>query len=126
MELSEKLVVVRDAATGLRPEMSYEDGDDLDVKKKRMGRYVDAARELYTFAESRQPFFPEDIYITMKQFDQATWKEFVQYKNKTPDDGVRYWDNALKNGAVIGTLASHVLLQIRDRTRRWEQFDPGP
>ena len=37
-ELTEKLVAVRDTAMGLRPEMSYDDGRDPDVKNKRMGR----------------------------------------------------------------------------------------
>jgi hypothetical protein len=96
------------------------------VKKKRMGRYIDAARELYLFVETRQPFFPETIYHTLKQLDQVTWKEFVEFKNRRPDESPIYWDNALKNGAEIGTLASQALLLIRDRARRWEKFDPGP
>lgn len=125
-ELSERLVAVRDAATGLRPEMSYDDASDPEVKKKRMGRYIDAARELYTFVETRQPFFPETIYHTLKQLDQATWKEFVEFKNRSPDESPKYWDNALKNGAEIGTLAAQALLLIRDRASRWEKFDPAP
>ena len=75
-ELIEKLVTVRDAAQGLRTEVSYDDINDPEVKKKRMGRYIDAARELYLFVETRQPFFPDTIYHTLKQLDQVTWKEF--------------------------------------------------
>ena len=33
-------------------------------------------------------------------------------------------DDALANGAEIGTLASAALVQIRDRIQRWEKFDP--
>jgi hypothetical protein len=128
VELSEKLVPVRDAVLGLRPEVTYGDSDpnDPELKKKRVARYLDAARDLYTFVETRQPFFPETIYDTLKRFDQATWKEVVQYKNQTTAEGQVYWDNALKNGAEIGMLASAALLLIRARTQSWESFDPGP
>ena len=126
LELSEKLVMARDAAQGLRPETSYDDIKDPEVKKQRMARYVDAARDLYLFIETRQPFFPEDIYNTMKVLDQIAWKEFVEFKNRRPDESPQYWDNALKNGAEIGRIASAGLLQIRDRIRRWEKFDPAP
>ncbi len=125
-ELSEKLVAVRDTAMALRPEIGYDDPDDPEMKNKRMDRFNAAARELYTFVETRQPFFPEDIYDMMKLFDQATWREFVQYKHQTPKDVVAYWDEAFKNGAEIGELASQALVRIRERVRRWEAFDPRP
>jgi hypothetical protein len=126
MELSEKLVAVRDATLTLRPEAGYGDPNDLEEKKKRVGRYLDAGRELYTFMETRQPFYPENLYQAMKLFDQATWKEVVQYKHQTPDQVPGYWDNALKNGAQIGTISSLALQLIRERARQWEKFDPGP
>jgi hypothetical protein len=124
LELTEKLVAVRDAATGLRPETGYEDINDPEVRKRRAASYIDAARELYLYVETRQPFFPEDLYLTMKEFDRATWKEFVQYKHQTPNDVAQYWDNALENGAVIGTLASTALVKIRERVCKWEAFAP--
>ena len=126
LELSQKLVAARDAAQGLRPESGYGDINEPDEKKARMKRYFDASREFYIFMEGTQPFFPEGIYDTIKAFNNVAWKEFVQFKNRSPNEGPDYWDNALMNGAEIGDLASHVLLQIRDRARRWEQFDPGP
>jgi hypothetical protein len=61
-----------------------------------------------------------------KALDRVTWKEFVQYKNQVPADLVKYWDNALANGAEIAKLAEAGLLGIRERSRRWESFDPGP
>lgn len=126
LELSEKLVAARDAAQGLRPEVSYDDINDPEVKRKRMERYIDAARNLYLFVETRQPFFPEDIYKTMKVLDQVAWKEFVEFKNRRPDESPKYWDNALKNGAEIGKITGAALLQIRERVRRWEIFDSAP
>jgi hypothetical protein len=126
LDLSEKLVAARDAAQGLRPEVSYDDINDPEVKKKRMERYIDAARDLYLFVETRQPFFPEDIYKTMKVLDQVAWKEFVAFKNRRPDESPKYWDNALKNSAEIGKITGAALLQIRERVRRWETFDSAP
>ena len=125
LELTEKLVTTRDAATGLRPEVAYDDVSDPQVKKKRYNTYIDAARELYVFKETRQPFFPQTIYEALKAFDQATWKEAVELKHQEPNTP-QFWDNALKNGAEIGKLASLVLLLVRDRVHRWETFDPGP
>jgi hypothetical protein len=126
LELSEKLVAVRDAAQGLRPEASYEDINDPEVKKARMAKYIEAARELYLFVETRQPFFPEQIYQAIKVLDQVSWREFVAFKIRKPDEGLMYWDSALKNGAEIGKIASAGLLLIRDRIQRWEAFDPAP
>ena len=90
-----------------------------------MKRYLDASQELYLFMEGTRPFFPEQIYDTTKALGGVSWREFVQFKNQSPE-GAKYWEEALKNGADIGTLASTVLLQIRERARSWEKFDPGP
>jgi hypothetical protein len=58
--------------------------------------------------------------------DQIGWREFVEFKNRQPDESHKYWDNALKNGAEIGQISAAGLLQIRERVRRWEEFDPAP
>lgn len=125
LELSEKFVTAREAATGLRPEAAYDDINNPEVRKNRYNRYIDAARDLYLFTETRQPFLPEIIYDALKQFDHVTWKEAVQQRRGDPNNP-EYWDNALKNSAEIVKLASAVLLIIRDRIQRWEAFDPGP
>jgi hypothetical protein len=90
LERSEKLVAARDAPQALRPEVSYDDINDPEMKKKRMERYIDAARNLYLFVEMRQPFFPEDLCKTMKVLDQVAWKEFVEFKNRRPDESPKY------------------------------------
>jgi hypothetical protein len=126
LELSEKLVAARDAAQSLRPESGYGDIKDPEVKKKRMTRYIETSRDLYQFMESRQPFFPEKIHETVKAHNDAAWKEFVEFKNREPEESPKYWENAERNGAVIGAIAGAVQLQIRERIARWEAFEPGP
>jgi hypothetical protein len=125
LELSEKLVTAREAATGLRPEAAYDDIKEAQVREKRYNRYIDAAKDLYLFTETRQPFFPEAIYNGLKRFDQVTWKEAVQLKHWEPNKP-DYWDDALKAGEEIETIASALLILIRNRIQRWETFDPGP
>jgi hypothetical protein len=85
LELSDKLVNAREAATGLRPETAYDDINDPDVRKARYGRYIDAAKDLYLFAETRQPFLPQIIYDELKRLDQVTWAEAVQQRRGDPN-----------------------------------------
>ena len=126
LALSEKLVEARDAAQSLRPTISYGDPDDEDARRARMSRYLDAGRVLAVFMESRQPFFPETIYRTWRELDQAAWREFVQFKNDPKRVNQKYWDNAEENQTMIGALATVLQGQIRDRIQRWEQFDAAP
>ena len=122
LELAEKLVALRDAAIGLRPEASYGDVSDPEERKRRATAYSDAGKQFYQFVETRQPFFPEEIYQTLKALEHKSWSEFVQFKHQDPKSQ-QFWDNAMKNGAEIGTLSSNALLQIRQRARIWEKFD---
>ena len=122
LELAEKLVAVRDAAQGLRPEISYGDPNEPEEKKRRATAYNDAAKQFYLFVEARQPFYPEDIYKTLKAFEDKTWKEFVQSKHQDPNSE-QFWDDAVKNGGEIGTLASLALVLIRQRAQVWEKFN---
>jgi hypothetical protein len=51
--------------------------------------------------ESRQPLFPEEIYNTVKVHNDVAWKEFVEFKNRDPDESPKYWENAINNGVHI-------------------------
>jgi hypothetical protein len=58
LELSEKLIGAREAATGLRPEAAYDDINDPAVRQKRYNRYIDAAKDLYLFTETQTAVLP--------------------------------------------------------------------
>lgn len=122
--LSQHLVAVRDSVQGLRPDISYGDPLDPEVQRTRMNRYIDAGKALYEYMEPRQPFFPAEIYATLKSLENVSWREFVQYKNNPKMEGEKYWDDAEKNSTQIGGLAAAALVQIRARAQRWETFDP--
>jgi hypothetical protein len=126
LELSEKLVELRDAARSLRPVAGYLPADPVEDKKRRRIRFNDANQALYAFRESRKPFFPAEIYSLIEVFDTAAWKEFVADKHRDPLKDENYWEQAIDNQEKIAMLAENILDAIRDRVQRWEKFDPGP
>lgn len=122
LELSERLVALRDATMGLRPETSYGDVNDPKERETRASSYKEAALQLYSFVESRQPFFSEDIYASLKALEQKSWTEFVQFKHQDPNSQ-KFWADAAANASTIISMASASLLLIRQRARSWERFD---
>ncbi len=55
--LCDKLVELRDAAVGLRPELDHTDPQaDEDVKTKRLTRLYEATHTLYQVTAKRRPF----------------------------------------------------------------------
>ncbi len=128
MDLTEKLVELRDSALGLRPVIDYVDGNEAeeDRKRKRLKRYQDAAFAFYKLYETRKPFYPDEIYNGIKGLDRIVWKEVVQYKNRSPNEGKwfdrEYWEKAEKNSEEISKLADKVIESIRNRIKYWEEF----
>ena len=70
---------LRDATVMLRPESEYVDPDESDDERKRrkLGRYTGASRDLYQFHETRQPFFAESMLDALRALDQVAWHEVV-------------------------------------------------
>ena len=131
VKLAEKVVELRDATVMLRPEAEYVDPEEPeeDRKKRKLARYSEASRELYQFYEPRRPFFPEPMLQSLGQLSQVTWHEVVQYRHRAPHGEAfdpNYWENAADNAVTIQTASNEVLGAIRERSRSWEQFDPGP
>jgi hypothetical protein len=131
LQLSEKVVELRDATIMLRPESEYVNPDEpgQDRKRRKLTRYTEASRTLYQFYEPRQPFFAESMLESLRLLDQVAWHEVIQYRHRSPrgeDFDPKYWDKASENAAKIQTATNLVLFAIRDRIRSWEKFDPGP
>ena len=131
LQLSEKVVELRDATVMLRPEAEYVNPDESDEERKRrkLQRYTEASRDLYQFYETRQPFFAESLLDALRALDRVAWHEVVQYRHRSPR-GERfdpnYWESAADNAAEVQAAADQVLLAIRARVQKWEKFDPGP
>jgi len=129
MDLSEKLIELRDSSLGLRPVADYVDPNEAEEekKKRRLNRYHDAAIALYRVYETRQPFYPDEIYKGIRELDKVVWKEVVQYKNRTDSEGKgfdpKYWDKAEANSEQISKAANNVITLIRDRAKSWETFE---
>lgn len=131
LQLSEKVVELRDATVMLRPESEYVNPDESDDegKRRKLQRYTAASRDLYQFYETRQPFFAESMLGALRELDQVAWHEVIQYRHRSPrGEGFdpRYWENAAENAAKVQAAADLVLLAIRARVQLWEKFDPGP
>jgi len=128
MDLTEKLVELRDSALALRPVIDYVDASESeeDRKRKRLKPYQEAALAFYKLYETRKPFYPDEIYNGIKELDRVVWKEVVQYKNRLPSESKgfdpEYWEKAGKNSDEISKLADKVIGLIRNRIRYWEEF----
>lgn len=129
IDLSEKLIELRDSSLGLRPVADYVDPNEPEEekKKRRLNRYHDAAMALYRVYETRQPFYPDKIYDGIKELDKVVWKEVVQYKNRSDKEGrgfdPEYWDKAEANSEEISKVADNVINLIRNRVKSWETFE---
>lgn len=131
LQLSEKVVQLRDANFTLRPETEYVNPEEYDVERKsrKLQRYTTASRDLYQFYEARQPFFAESLLGALRALDQVAWHDVVQYWHRSPQgEGFdpNYWENAAENAAKIQAATDLVLVSIRARVQLWEKFDPGP
>lgn len=131
VQLSEKVVELRDATVMLRPESEYVNPEESeqDRKQRKLARYTVASRDLYQFYEPRRPFLPEALLTSLRALDQVAWHEVIQFRHRTPhEDGYdpMYWENALENAAKIQAATDAVLLAIRQRAQTWERFDPTP
>lgn len=129
IDLSEKLIELRDSSLGLRPVADYVDPNEAEEerKRKRLNRYHDAAIALYRVYETRQSFYPDEIYSGIKKLDKVVWREVVQYKNRSDRDGrgfdPEYWDKAEANSEEISKVANDVINLIRNRVKSWETFE---
>lgn len=129
IDLSEKLIELRDSSLALRPVTDYVNPNESEEerKKKRLNRYHEGAITLYKSYESRKPFYPDEIYDGIKKLDKIIWKEVVQYKNRSDREGrsfdSKYWDKAEANAEEISKTADDVIALIRNRVKYWESID---
>jgi hypothetical protein len=124
--LSEKIVELRDSVLALRPEFEYVDLNESEEERKRrkLRRYFDAGRELYLLFETKKPFFPDQIYKSVKEIDQVAWMEVVQFKNRneTMQIDLCYWEKSREHAEEIKTRAEQIMDLIRLRSKFWEDL----
>jgi hypothetical protein len=122
-ELTERLVAVRDSARGLRPNVDYDGPNELgEEKKKRLEAFSKAAYSLRSTTENKQPFYPEEIYRLIKDIENVTWSEAIQYHYHDPDKPKpdTYWKQAHENSGRIGDLSQQAIDAIRRRVVTWD------
>lgn len=124
-ELSSLLVDIRDASISLRPVMDIRDSSKTDdeIKQERLTRFYEALRALYLVREKKRPFFPEEIYLSIRSIEKASRSESIEYKYHDPMDAERYmdyWEKAESNQEKITELAEEAMSKIRARVTKWE------
>jgi len=127
MDLSEKLIELRDSALRLRPIIDQiNPGQTEDERKQeRLKQYHTAALEFYKLYETRKPFYPDGIYAGIKKLDYIVWNEVVQYRHSSDrgrDFDAQYWEKAKANAEQISKIADEVIELIRNRIKYWEEF----
>lgn len=129
-ELSALLVDVRDASISLRPVMDFRDPNKADdeIKRERLTRFYEALRALYLVREKKRPFFPEEIYQSIRLIEKESRSESIEYQYRDPVDGERYmdyWEKAESNQEKITEKAELAMSQIRKRVTKWEALSDG-
>ncbi len=125
MDLSEKLVALRDSAHSLRPILDYVDSRETEDerKQKRLKKHYDAAVTFYKAYETKMPFYPEEVYQGIKKLDLLARKEAIEYETgKEKGFDKKYWDSASANALEMSKLTDEVMALIRSRIKYWEEF----
>lgn len=127
LELTSKLVDVRDAAISMRPEMDYVDPqkDAQEITNERLNRFHKSHYELYISREKTKPFYSQEIYAAILEVEKAARFESIQYRYRDPYEdhkNLSYWDQASKNQKEIAESATLALDAIRNRVERWERI----
>jgi hypothetical protein len=127
LELSRLLVDVRDAASSLRPmaDMTKPGQTEDERRKERLDTYNEVSIGLYTYAETRRPFFSEEIHAAVNRVLTVARREAIDYAFLKPEgEGFAdYWDKARANAEEIQALSEEAIVAIRDRVQKWEHDD---
>lgn len=115
--MTKGLVELRDVSIRLRPVVdSYNPNQsEEDRRKERLIRWYDKARILYDIYQINRPFYPEVIFLDVKNFMQIIWRELVQYEMRSPEQGEKhgpeYWKNSEENAKKISEQADGLILK---------------
>ena len=121
-KLSERLIELRDSALALRPSLDYQYSQSEDIKIGRLTRYRNAANDLYRLYETNRPFYPKNIYGSIRSLHKFGTFEAIQYEDtKTTDE--KYWEDGRKNVERISKASNKIIDQIRVRIQSWENFE---
>lgn len=126
-ELTALLVDVRDASLSLRPVLDFKDPakNEDQIKKERLQRFYGGLKSLYLYREKKRPFYPDDLYQSIKAVEKIAHTEAVKYQHHDPFEGkefMKYWDEAEKNQEEIASLAEAAMKMIRERVTKWESL----
>lgn len=125
--LTELLVELRDACNGLRPAVDLRDPtlSEDEIKQNRLSRLYKAGRELYLESERKRPFFPSDIFDSIRVILDTSHLESTEYRIKDPfkgDEFLNYWESAEKNQKKVAQAVEDTMDLIRQRVTKWDSI----
>jgi hypothetical protein len=123
-ELSACLVDLRDAILALRPVFDFRDPKKTedDIKAERLERLYATEIALYECHEKKRPFYPDDIYVAIRQISKTARLESAgyQFKRSGGKEHLAYWDEAEKNQKTMLDQTEAAMQKIRERVTTWE------
>ena len=113
------LVDLRSATLEIRPVMDFRDPNESneDRQTRRLDRAHKALLAVKEQVEKNQPFYAPDVYEKARDVIQVCHSEAV-FSNYTERPSHEYWDEAMKNQALILSTIEDACVAIRNRV--WE------
>lgn len=124
--LTRKLVDVRDHAAVLRPVLDQIPADKTqeEVRWERINALWQAQRQLNRLSERAKPFYPAEIYESIRALEKVAREERINFTYHTPEnhpDGFSgYWSDAEKSQEKLKEATDAAINRIRDRVAKWD------
>ncbi len=117
-EIWKKLLGLRNQTLSLRPiiDIGAQSAEEFEERKKqRLKDFTDSFNDFVLLAETNKPFYPQSIWNELEALILIVRKEAVGYSFGDPDDGKKYWDEALANRDKILAKIDLICEAIRNR-----------
>jgi hypothetical protein len=118
-DIWEKLILLRNKTFELRPIVDKYVATEEEKDKMKFERLKNFAESFTSFAqlaEKNKPFYPEMIWKELESLLQVFRKEAIGYQyGNFESDGIKYWDEALKNRDQILSHIDSICEAIRTR-----------
>ncbi|MBF0522213.1 MAG: hypothetical protein HQL24_04055 [Candidatus Omnitrophica bacterium] len=121
LTLSKHLVELRDYAQLLMPIVDVQSVREEKIKETRVQRLYEIGKKFYDAVEHAKPFYPEEIYLILKELEKQTLLHSIHFQYGDINDR-KCWEKAELNSKLIFDLANKGLEAIRKRVKEWESF----
>jgi len=124
VDINKAIFEFRELATqyGRMIETAWSRGNSTAPKSEFHDLYIKKSEELRYMAEAYRPFYPEDVYDMIIDFDrECSACANHALKTSTPPEFNEHWDLARISAKTIVEKADQIVHAIRKRIKLWEQ-----